>query len=112
MTSIHEYNDGLDDALGTIAETLQQHIDDGLPGAEGRVWQGHPVWLKGKDPIIGYKAFPRWVTFMIWNPEVSDPTGELTAGNRMSTVKYESADQIDTNALDTWIAEVQGRIQD
>jgi hypothetical protein len=92
MTSIHEYNDGLDDALGTIAETLQQHLDDGAPGLEGRVWHGHPVWFSGKEPVMGYKAFPRWVTFMIWNP------------GGMSTTKYESVDQIDTNALDTWIA--------
>lgn len=109
MTSIHEYNDGLDDALGTVAETLQQHIDDGLD-ANGKVWQGHPVWFIGKEPIIGYKAFPRWVTFMIWNPAIDDPSGELTPGNRMSTIKYESADQIDTNALDTWIAAVATRI--
>ena len=111
MTSIHDYNDGLDDALGTVAETLQQHIEDGLD-VEGRVWQGHPVWLRGKEPILGYKAFPRWVTFMIWNPAVSDPSGTLTEGPRMSTIKYETADQIDPNALDTWIAEVSGRIQD
>ncbi len=47
---------------------------------------------------------------MIWNPAVSDPSGTLIEGVRMSTIKYESVDQIDTNALDTWIAEVQGRL--
>ena len=110
MTSIQEYNDGLDDALGTVAETLQRHIDDTIQGAEGKVWQGHPVWLRGKDPVVGYKAFPRWVTFMIWNPAVPDPTGTLTEGPRMSTIKYSSVDQIDPNALDTWLAEVQARL--
>ncbi len=40
VTSIRDYNDGLDDALGTVAETLQQHIEDGLgrrEAASGRV---------------------------------------------------------------------------
>jgi hypothetical protein len=110
VTGIQEYNDGLDDALGTVAEVLQRHIDDNLPGAEGRIWQGHPVWLRGEDPIVGYKAFPRWVTLMIWSPAVSDPSGTLVGGDRMSTIKYESADQVDPNLVDTWLAEVQARL--
>jgi hypothetical protein len=50
------------------------------------------------------------VTFMIWNPAVADPSGTLMEGPRMSTITYASADQIDPNALDTWLAEVQARL--
>ena len=111
-TAIDRYDAGLDGALGTVAATLHEHIDaalDGL-GLEARVYQSQPIWMRGKELLVGYKAFPRWVTFQIWNPPVDDPTGTLAAGPRMSTIKYSSVEQIDVDALDTWLAQVRARL--
>jgi hypothetical protein len=47
---------------------------------------------------------------MLWNPAVSDPSGTLAVGGRMSTIKYEAADQVDPNLIDTWLAEVHARL--
>ena len=109
--TIDEYIAGLPADQVAIATTLRARLDAGLPGAEGRVWHGHPVWMRGDDPVAGFKAFPRWVTLLLWHgTEVTASTDALTAsgdGSRWS-LKIASPADLDEAAVDGWIGQLAG----
>lgn len=106
MPTLDEFIADLDAPHRETAEKLRALIDTAVPGATGQVWHGHPVWLSGKDPVAGFKPYPRYVTFMIWNAApIDDSSGVLVPGPRMSTVKYESADQVDPAQVAGWLAQ-------
>lgn len=109
--TIDEYIAGLPADQADIAEALRARLDAGLPGAEGRVWHGHPVWMRGDDPVAGFKAFPRWVTLLLWHgAEVTRSTDALTAsadGARWS-LKIAAPSDLDGAAVDGWLGQLAG----
>ncbi|MGB3329739.1 MAG: DUF1801 domain-containing protein [Thermomicrobiales bacterium] len=109
-TTISEYTAAVEGDLQAVAERLAVLIDANAPGLEGKLWQAQPVWMDGKTPVIGFKAFPRWVTLMIWNragaPAVEDATGTLEAGARMCTRRFARADEIDEAVIAGWVRQV------
>jgi hypothetical protein len=105
MSAVDEFNASVEGPLADVVTLLAERLDAALPGL-GRVWQGHPVWLEGKQPIAGYKPFPRWVTFMIWGDSVVDTSGALLQGPRMATIKFTSVDEVDETLLNGWLAQV------
>ena len=106
MPTLDEFIAGLDAPHRGTAEALRVLLDEALPDATGQLWHGHPVWLCGKNPVAGFKPFPRYVTFMIWNAApVSDSSGVLVPGARMATVRYESAADIDAALVTDWLSQ-------
>ncbi|KQW06175.1 hypothetical protein ASC66_06485 [Leifsonia sp. Root4] len=102
--TLDEFIAELDAPAREIAESLRAIIDDAVPGATGQVWHGHPVWLDGKNPIAGFKPYPRWTTFMIWNGSpITDASGRLESGARMSTLKLSGTDDIDAALFADWL---------
>lgn len=105
--TISEYNAAIAGDLQEVAERLTDLIETNVVGLEGTLWQAQPVWLAGRTPVIGFKAFPRWVTLMFWNrdgaPAVDDPSGTLEAGPRMGTRKFTSLDEIDEALVASWV---------
>ncbi|ACQ78710.1 Domain of unknown function DUF1801 [Beutenbergia cavernae DSM 12333] len=109
MTTIDELVAGLDDERRETATRLCTLLDSALPEASARVYHGHPVWLDEARPVAGFKPFPRYVTFMIWNAEpIDDTSGTLVPGARMSTVKYAAAEEIDEALVRDWLARSAG----
>jgi len=88
--------------------TIDEYVA-GLPDAEGRMWHGHPVWMRGNDPVAGFKAFPRWVTLLLWHgADVTESTDALTAsadGTRWSR-KITGPDDVDELTLDGWLKQL------
>ena len=81
----------------------------GLPELGPTLWHAQPVWLRGKHPVAGYKAFPRYVTLMLWvGPEFHDPAGVLQpAGNQnVVTVKYERVEDIHEDLIGGWLTQL------
>jgi hypothetical protein len=111
MTTIDGYIAGLPDEQAAVATALRARLDAGLPGTEGRMWHGHPVWLRGNDPVAGFKAFPRWVTLLLWHgSDVTVATRALTAsadGSRWS-LKLAGPADLDEAAVDGWLAQLAG----
>lgn len=111
-TTITEYNAAIAGPLQEVAERLTALIDAGAAGKplDGKLWQAQPVWMQDKTPVIGFKAFPRWVTLMIWNrdgsPAVADDSGTLEAGPRMSIRKFSSAADLDDDLIAGWIGQL------
>lgn len=102
--TLDEFIAELDTPARETAESLRAILDAALPTAAGQLWHGHPVWLDGKNPIVGFKPFPRWTTFMIWNGSpITDASGRLESGARMSTVKLAGAEEIDAALFADWL---------
>jgi hypothetical protein len=104
MATIDEYLDGVPAPLRPVGDQLRALLDAGLARATGQVWHGHPVWMVGKTPVAGFKAYSSYVTLMIWpGARVDDPSGRLEVGSRdMASVKLRSADEIDPELFAGW----------
>jgi len=104
--TIDEYIAGLNEPLASVAITLREHIDAALPHATGRMWHGHPVWLDEATPIAGFKAYPSYVTFMLWRgQEIDDDSGTLSpAGSAtMATLKVDNPAKLMGPRLTAWL---------
>ncbi|WP_026556329.1 DUF1801 domain-containing protein [Arthrobacter sp. 35W] len=111
MNDVQTYAASLDGPLKAVAERLEALLDAGLPAAEGKLWHGHPVWMEDKEPIAGFKAFPRYVTLMVWQGQtLQDPSGALTPSGsaQMATVKLSSTADLDEDAVTAWLAQLAG----
>ncbi|MGC4105248.1 MAG: hypothetical protein QM753_02685 [Thermomicrobiales bacterium] len=62
--------------------------------------------------MIGFRAFPCWVTLMIWNrdgvPAVADASGTLEASPRMGTRTFSRVAEIDEALVAGWVQQVAG----
>lgn len=103
----------IDDYLTTLSETLEPIgkqltgiLDSGLPGANGVIWHGHPVWMLRKVPVAGFKAHASHITFMIWRgQEITDRSERLEAAgsSTMANLKVRSGDDIDEPLFVNWL---------
>lgn len=108
MTTIDAYLQELPANQQAVAASLTGLLSSHLPDATGQLWHGHPVWLRGKKPIAGFKAFPKYVTLMFWQgQQLQDSSGRLaaTGSAQMASLKIASDDQIDDELIVDWISQ-------
>lgn len=87
-----------------ICDVLKQEIDKGLPGAESKIWHGHPVWFLNGNPIVGYHKLKDSVRILFWSGQSFDEEGLVPEGSfKASEVRYISAGQIDMQSLAGWL---------
>lgn len=109
VATIDEYIGELETPNTEIAEALKAHLDVALPEAVGQMWHGHPVWMKGKTPIAGFKAYPNYVTLMLWRGQaIDDPTNTLepTGSAEMASLKIADTNGFTGAALDEWLRQL------
>lgn len=108
MATVDEYVNGLPDEQQAVARRLVGLIDAALPDVPAVVWHGHPVWKDGATPVAGFKAFPRWVSLLIWDgaaaADTSGTLGSSAAG--MGTARIASPDELDDTVVSGWLASV------
>lgn len=105
-TTIDGYIAGLNEQLAAVAVTLRDHINSSLTSTGGRMWHGHPVWMIGSKPVAGFKAYPNYVTFMLWRgQDIDDDTRSLqpTGKGSMATIKVAHAAEVHGPALRHWL---------
>ena len=66
ISTVDEYLESLAEPLRQIGTQLRPLVDAAFPDASGVMWHGHPVWMVGKHPVAGFKAYTSYVTYMIW----------------------------------------------
>ena len=64
LPEIQSYNDELSPNAKKICDVLATEIERGLPGAENKIWHGHPVWFLAGNPIVGYSQQKRGLRLM------------------------------------------------
>ena len=108
-TPVTTYVAGLAPPLREVAERLVEVLDAGLEGRDGVMWHGHPVWMDGKTPVAGFKAYGAYVTLMLWQGQrIDDATGRLTASGsaQMASTKIATVDDIEESSISSWLRAV------
>lgn len=102
---IKRYNDAQSAADREICDRLASQICSGLPEAENKIWHAHPVWFLDGNPIVGFDKLKNCVRLMFWSgasfdEEMLEPgTGKF----KDASIRYTSADQINTDDLRRWL---------
>ncbi|MEO1203119.1 MAG: DUF1801 domain-containing protein [Pseudomonadota bacterium] len=92
-----------------ICEVLRAEIDRHLPGAESKIWHGHPVWFLDGNPIVGYSKLKDCIRLMFWSgadfdePQLEPGTGKF----KDASIRYSEADGINVYDLARWLAKSQ-----
>ncbi len=90
-----------------ICERLQSVIADNFADAENKVWHAHPVWFLAGNPIVGYSTLKSGVRLMFWSGADFNGPGLIPGTGKFkdASITYQSADEVDEDAISRWLAE-------
>ena len=101
-----QYNRSQTSGDQRTCELLAQEIERTLPEAENKVWHAHPVWFLDGNPVVGYSKLKAGVRLLFWSGQSFLASGLKAEGKfKAAEARYSSADQVDTKALQSWLAE-------
>jgi hypothetical protein len=101
---IKAYHASLSEEGQTICSLLFEEINTNLPGAENKIWHGHPVWFLDGNPIVGYSKLKDCIRLLFWSGQSFDEPGLQPEGSfKAAEVRYTTPGQIDINALARWL---------
>ena len=87
-----------------ICDRLAAAIEEGLPGAESKVWHRHPVWFLDGNPIVGYGKLKGCVRLLFWSGQSFDEPDLQPEGTfQAAEARYTSVDEVDDAALARWL---------
>ena len=102
---IQAFNDSQQNIDKEICILLAKEIDHALPDAENEIWYAHPVWFLDGNPIVGYNKLKDCVRLLFWSGQSFKEPGLKTEGSfKAAGVRYTSADQINKETLQNWLA--------
>jgi hypothetical protein len=91
-------------AHAAICDRLRAEIDAALPKANSKIWHAIPVWLIGDNPVVGYKAIPKYVNLLFWNGQSFGEPDLTAAGKfRAAQIQFSDVGQNDLEALRRWL---------
>lgn len=104
-----KYNDCQAPGDREICALLAEEIDRHLPGAENRIWHGHPVWFLEGNPIVGYSRQQPGIRLMFWSGADFGEAGLDVVGKKFrdASVFYRDASEIDTTELRRWLGKAR-----
>ncbi len=108
-TTIPEFHAAQNSDDRAICEVLREEINTSLPGAQSKIWHGHPVWFIAGNPIVGYSKLKGCIRLMFWSGADFDEdmlkpgTGKF----KDASIRFKSAEEIDLIDLRRWLAKGQ-----
>jgi hypothetical protein len=105
IAEVKAYNDAQSPAEKDLCNVLATHISKSLPDAENKIWHAHPVWFLDGNPIVGYSKLKDCVRLMFWSG-VSFDEDLLKPGTgkfKDASIRYTSANEINTRDLGRWL---------
>lgn len=102
---ISAYADKLQAGEKAICDTLATMIDRNLPGAESKIWHGHPVWFLAGNPIVGYSLQKKGVRLMFWSGADFEESALNVLGGKFrdASIFYTNAEAIDETDMKLWL---------
>lgn len=101
ILAYHQALSQTDQAISTILHTV---ISESLPGAESKVWHGHPVWFLEGNPIVGYHRLKNDMRVLFWSGQSFDEPGLTNEGSfKAAELRITSPEQIDQNSLKRYL---------
>lgn len=102
------YNESLAPDDREICDLLAREIDRNLPDAENRIWHAHPVWFLDGNPVAGYSKLKNCVRLLFWSGQsFEEPSLKNEGKYKAAEARYTSADQVDTQDLERWLAKAR-----
>jgi uncharacterized protein YdhG (YjbR/CyaY superfamily) len=100
------YNNKLSTNDKVICDVLFREINKHLPGADNKIWHGHPVWFLDGNPIVGYSKEKRGIRLMFWSGASFDEEQLMVRGEKFkdASIFYNNEDEINTKDLKRWLA--------
>ncbi len=101
---IQIYNASQSPSDKAICELLADEITPNLPGAESKIWHGHPVWFLEGNPIVGYSKLKGNVRLLFWSGQsFEEPHLHVEGTFKAAEIRYTSSDQVNTQDLHRWL---------
>ncbi|MES0883156.1 DUF1801 domain-containing protein [Roseibium sp. SCP14] len=103
--TIPEFHSALSPGDRAICDALRIVIDNGLPGAESKVWHGHPVWFLDGNPFVGYSKLKDCIRLMFWSgadfdePDLKPGTGKF----KDASIRYADVKEVNERDLRRWL---------
>jgi uncharacterized protein YdhG (YjbR/CyaY superfamily) len=99
------YNHACEPGEQAVCKLLADAIGDGLPGAEGKIWHGHPVWFLNGNPIVGYSRQKRGLRLMFWSgADFGEDRLNVVGGKfKDASVFFQHATDVDLADLRRWL---------
>jgi hypothetical protein len=105
---ITKYNDSQAPADRAICQRLAEQIERGLPDAENKIWHAHPVWFIDGNPLVGYSKLKNCVRLLFWSGQSFKEKGLEKEGSfKAADARYTTADEVDAEQLQRWLAEAR-----
>lgn len=102
------YNKALEPSDRSICDLLAREISRALPGAENKVWHGHPVWFLDGNPIVGYHKLKDCVRLLFWSGASFKAKGLTKEGGfKTAGARYTARDDVDVKALGRWLKDAR-----
>jgi uncharacterized protein YdhG (YjbR/CyaY superfamily) len=102
------YNASRSDEHRAMCAALADHISRSLPGAESKVWHGHPVWFLEHNPVVGYSTHKEGVRLLFWSGQSFDEPALAPVGRfKAAETRYSAVDDINAKLLRGWLRKGQ-----
>lgn len=103
------YNESLEPKHREVCDLLAREIDKGLPGAEGKIWHGHPVWFLDGNPIVGYSRQKPGIRLMFWSGADFEEAGLNVIGGKFrdASIFFNEASEVRKSDLRRWLRKAQ-----
>lgn len=105
---IATYNASQPDTARAVCDALAGHISKALPGAESKVWHGHPVWFLEGNPVVGYSTHKNGTRLLFWSGQSFDEPALSPVGKfKAAEARYSTPADIDAKVLRSWLRKAQ-----
>ena len=104
-TTIHAYNQQLEDTDKAISSLLATLIDSELPEATSKIWHGHPVWFLEENPIVGYSKEKKGLRLLFWSGADFDEPDLAIRGKKFkdASIYYQSVEEVKKEHVQRWL---------
>jgi hypothetical protein len=102
---ILQYHEQQQPDLREVCDLLVRIIGQNLPGAENKIWHGHPVWFLDGNPIVGYSKQKPGIRLMFWSGAGFEESGLKIVGRKFkdASVFYTSVSEINKSDVTRWL---------
>ena len=98
------YNASQSDMDRALCDALVGHISKALPGAENKVWHGHPVWFLEGNPVVGYSTHREGTRLLFWSGQSFDEPALSPVGKfKAAEARYSTLTDINAKVLRGWL---------
>lgn len=104
-----KYNEDQEPAQREVCDLLAREIDEGLAGAENKVWHAHPVWFLGGNPIVGYSKQKQGIRLMFWSGADFEEAELSVVGKKFkdASVFFNEVSEVKKSDLRRWLGKAR-----